>query len=344
MLTLIVPIDLERRSAELLDRVNTLCLSIVNTPYSIAIGHKNRESKYDQKLLALIEGFNNKRIMIVSENIEGFINLSRLRNLAFSVVDTKYTLLLDVDIFFDLSMIELMLQRINLKVSPYIMSPCLYLTKSGTKMIQKNKVEVKNIIHNYFNFSYKDVSHIAMPSSIILLHSCDYHTVGGFYEGYTGHGYEDFDFMVRLSSYYKEIIYNEEFLIDETYKAPLLSKGFRAELAQSCMFFVIQKKFFFHLYHKKIQREEYYQLRKKNALLFQKRLKIIFQNNLNTGDKSQVCPSLLRRFFEECKHQSVDFIFYSVLFSIKQNKTLKKSIIIKLKRLLSYAKKIKKTI
>lgn len=44
--------------------------------------------------------------------------------------------------------------------------------------------------------------HLASPSSITILKSADYETLHGFDESFRGHGYEDFDFLVRLYNHY----------------------------------------------------------------------------------------------------------------------------------------------
>jgi predicted glycosyltransferase involved in capsule biosynthesis len=50
----------------------------------------------------------------------------------------------------------------------------------------------------FFDFSRKEFLHLASPSSITILKSDDYRMIKGFDERFRGHGYEDFDFLIRL--------------------------------------------------------------------------------------------------------------------------------------------------
>ena len=143
---------------------------------------------------------------------------------------------------------------------------CLYLSKRGSKLIPK--YSAANFIHHYFDFRRDLILHLAFPSSIVIVDINSVREIGGFDEQFIGHGYEDFDFMLRLFQHKGLIEYSADILVDEPYLAPLMSVGLRTVLAKPFLESLIQPVYFLHKFHKKDKEESYYKKRDLNKKLF----------------------------------------------------------------------------
>jgi len=234
-----------------------------------------------------------------------------LRNLAVSSAKFETILFLDADIYADIELFQYLACRVA-GGEPYAMLPCLYLTPTGTRELLSRKIGM-DIINGFFQFDRKKVLHLAMPSSIIAMKKEDYFSLGGFNEAYKGHGYEDFDFMMRLIMKSSKVKAASEILIDKPYRAPLLSEGFRAVLAEKCIPHVLEKKFAFHLWHPRNGKESYYLRRSENAKIFQgelrKCLDINYEMEINSG-----VPFLIEPFFRACMEKGYKPTDFYALF------------------------------
>lgn len=314
-LSIIVPIDLSRRGDDIYIRSKDLINKISNTKIKLIFGHADYNNEYDLKFKDMIKN-SSKNIENSSEKTFNSINLSKLRNLAFQKVKTDYILLLDIDIYFDKELILYMLEE-TIKNEEFEMAPCFYLKKNISKNLIKNKkINLRKISDDYFNSTdySKEIMHLAIPSSIMLLKSSDYKKLNGFDESFTGHGYEDFDFMIRLSCLYNRIKDWDKINIDNTYLAPLLAEGFRAELATYTFKYIIQKKFMFHIFHPNAKIGNYYKLREKNKIVFNNKVL-----DLKTKNKDSRNLNIMEIFQDTCKVYNKDFNEFKIL--LDENKT-----------------------
>lgn len=310
MLTAIIPIDLNRRPKDLIKKAVSLARVAQENNVRSIFGHNNNNTKYDKKLIKALSVFPLVKINSETKTNEN-INAAALRNLAFKSVETDYVVLLDADIYPDFGIIEKYLKKLKLSERPFYVLPCLYLTKHGTKILNKNKISLDELKKKFFSFSRKEFLHLASPSSVTILKSKDYEAINGFDESYHGHGYEDFDFLVRLYDFHRLINKSYDFLQDMSARSPLFSVGFRRYLGESCLETLLEKDMVFHLYHEKEHNEKYYLARKENYNKFKK------MHSNKTGEANYCDATLLTTFVSLCAKKGVNVHDYAILFDNK---------------------------
>lgn len=155
MLTAIIPIDLKRRSKDLIEKALVLAEVAQQSNVKIIFGHNNRGTRYDFELISRLQRYPYVQ-MNSKKNVSEYINSSLLRNLAFELVDTDYIILLDVDIYPDFDLFIKYKDKIERSIRPFYVLPCLYLTEYGTTLLRKKKVSVEGMKKKFFDFSRKD--------------------------------------------------------------------------------------------------------------------------------------------------------------------------------------------
>jgi predicted glycosyltransferase involved in capsule biosynthesis len=271
-LTAIVPIDLAYRPLDILQKAFRLAKACESNGLRIIFGHNDRSTIYDKILKKIIEHFAlstcTSRPLSATD-----INSAALRNLAFEDVKTKYIILLDVDLHLDFDVVSRYYNRVHASIDPFAILPCLYLTKLGSNRLIRKKITIKKLKERYFNYSRKEFLHLASPSSVTILTSNDYATLNGFDIDFHGHGYEDFDFLVRLAALHKKITPSKNFFANIPHRAPLLSEGFRQSIGLLCLNALMNQDFIFHIYHSSPKRSNYHKNRASNFLRFREKHK-----------------------------------------------------------------------
>ncbi len=329
--TIVTPVDLKYRPKDLIKKLLLLCREISNSNLKIVVVHHYRESNNDLYLSNILSSLAGKKISYIKvQESDNDINLSRLRNIGVSKVLSDIAILIDVDVYPDIKLFLNLAQDVILNKGISI-APCLYLTRLGTKLLNSGAVDFLLLKSLSFDFNY--YLHWAIPSSVIAFNVKDYLKVGGFFEGYVGHGYEDFDFIVRIAIHLKLIDSSWELIKDRSYTAPLLSSGFRAALGCLCISNLIKGNIAFHQFHNKNHSSSYYKQRVNNSIIFKKRLESLLQNNINISN--QLFPKdLINVFFNECHAHNVDPCkFYSLFDSRPRYMLFKKSFLNSIKNL-----------
>lgn len=285
-----VPLDFNRRSKDIYQRAIQLAKTLAPTSIQIIFGCAATPEKWLIKLEKALQHYPHAQI-VSSQNSKS--QLSKLRNIALAQVATPYVLFLDVDIIPDLKQIQQALQDVIDSSAQLCMYPCLYLSAKGTR--QAAKLPIADFKQYYYQFKREWILHLAFPSSIIICDMQSVRDIHGFDESYIGHGYEDFDFMLRLFKNKNLIEYNEQLLIDEPYMAPMMATGFRACLAIAQLEQILQPIYFLHAYHSKDKQENYYQLRQQNQIYFEKKFTAMVEH---TSNDEQNPLALLNHFFE----------------------------------------------
>ncbi len=312
-LTSLIPIDLKIRAKDIINKAELIASDAEKSNVKVIFGHNNRNTRQDKAFIKAIKNHSNVTLCQANNKSE-LINVSQLRNLAFQQVDTELIVLLDVDIFPDFALFMRCANEILNKSAPFHILPCLYLTKYGTDYLRK-KTSIEGLKEKYFSFSRKEFLHLACPSSIVVMKSSDYREIKGFNPAFNGHGYEDFDFLLRLAERYNRINKSADFLLETSHRSPLLSTGFRKELGMHCINALIEKKLTFHLYHARDNEDNYYQRRKLNYQLFSK----LHQHDVSVDE--HYSSSLLEEFIRVCKEKKVNYRTYSIYFDNKPGHT-----------------------
>lgn len=310
MLTAIIPLDLQRRAKDLINKSIKIAEEANKYNINVIFGYNYRNAQIDNKFIKALSRHSNV-IIKQTNNLSESINTSQLRNIAFDAVTTKFMILLDVDIYPDFSLFLECTKEISSGERPFIILPCLYLTKFGSEVLVKKKISTKEIKKRYFSFSRREFLHLASPSSIVIMNTDDYLRVGKFNELFTGHGYEDFDFLIRLASIYGLIDKPKDFLTDIPYRSPLFAVGFRKYLGELCIESLARKRLAFHLYHDKDGKESYYKSRKNNYHYFSE----IHRDSINNNLESKI--TLLEIFISHCSSENKNYQDFSIFFDNK---------------------------
>lgn len=310
-LTAIVPLDLEFRAKDIVAKARLMTELCNGTLLRIIFAHNDRKTVADSQLKKSLSGKNNVSL-ISGAFYEGTVNSGLLRNIAFKAVQTDYLVLLDVDLWLDLEILAKYLTKIIRNEELFTIIPCLYLSEAGSRSLVFKKKSTKLLREQYFAFSRKDFLHLANPSSIVILRSDDYELLNGFDVTFTGHGYEDFDFLLRLAVLHSKISPSLDFFEHTTMRAPLFAQGFRRELGRFCLTPLLEKDFFFHIFHQKSNQSDlYYSLRQKNYLYFCEKHKT-FVDGERPAD-----PTLMTEFIHLCSNSERNVQDYSIYFENK---------------------------
>ena len=272
LLTVIVPVDLVRRPAQLRRRTLSLVRSLVEISCRVVVVHNDRGTAADRSLCQAFESLPRRWVQLLSHAFnDGLPNNALLRNQGYREVGTPYLMLLDADILASAALVNALLVQALAHPSGTAMAPCLYLSPSGSlrALIGADR---SRFWREYLAHDRRHSLHLAMPSSVMVLKTADFGAIGGFAEAYTGHGFEDFDFMVRLAEATQAIDLTGVQNLGEAYRAPLLATGFRATLSTWCFDALISGAIALHLHHSRDADDAYYQSRQANADRFRDRL------------------------------------------------------------------------
>jgi len=310
MITAIIPIDLARRPFDIIKKAELIARHAKKENIKIVFGHNDRGTIYDYLFFKKIKQYKSVKIKSVKSKSQA-INSSRLRNVAFQEVSTEFLLLLDVDIYPDFHIYFKYLKNIKNGIKPFYIFPCMYLTKYGSNKLLKNKSTTKELTNKFYAYSRKEFLHLASPSSITLMRSSDYLKLNGFNESYEGHGFEDFDFLIKLGRLYEIDFNHDDLLINKTARSPLFAVGFRKYLGELCLEILFEKDITFHLFHPKHNNKNYYSNRNINLEKFRSNY------GLNLDSNTYSKPTLINDFLDICVKNGVEPHEYSILFENK---------------------------
>jgi predicted glycosyltransferase involved in capsule biosynthesis len=311
--SIIIPLDLSRRPSSLFARIVKLAHATATAGLRLIIGHANRGSVYDGRLGQMMR--EHPHVAVVEQRDVGRLtNLALLRNLAANEAEEGVLIFLDADIDPNTSLFNNLAAQV-ISGAPLAMAPCLYLSQEGTQALASG-FRLDAILQSALNFSPSYVTHWALPSSVMAIHRSDFRSIDGFFEGYHGHGYEDFDFITRLALAKQLIKPSPYFLMDRTYRAPFLSEGFRGELGVLCLANLLLGNVAAHLFHERDNHDAYYIQRTANAELFQQRAATLLGKCTMRAPLNPF-PTMVAAFYEECQRQSVDPSRFHALFDAR---------------------------
>ncbi|WP_440903301.1 galactosyltransferase-related protein [Catenovulum sp. SX2] len=266
MLSVVVTIDLSFRAIDIISKAFLLAKALNNESIELIFSHNNRSTLWDKCFIILLKPYSK----IISSKIStSAVPNSAMRNIGVSNASHSTIALIDVDLWGDFNMLLAKAQLVESKKRPFVILPCIYLTSYGTQALRKNGTEVTN---HCLNADRKYLQHLALPSSAIILLKDTFIKVGGFDEEFEGHGYEDFDFLMRVADFHDKLQPLTS-TVDEPYKSPIFIKGFRLSLAKLCVTELLSRDILFHLHHKK---------NKKSYPLERARNKLLFENKIST--------------------------------------------------------------
>lgn len=315
-LTALITIDLGRRHRQLFQRVEQQVFVLAAAGIEVLVAHNDRGGLWDRRLREAAALWPPLARLLSRPLVQGPANNSVLRNMGGEAIGTEHALLLDADIFPDIGLLHEMHAAVLSGAEPFAMAPCLYLTQAGSRHAQQRR-PIGQIFERFLQFDKSLVHHLASPSSVMVFAMDDFCAIGGFCEQYHGHGYEDFDFMIRLALHTGAIEPSSELLVDRTYNAPLLADGFRALLSPLCLNRILAKRFALHLFHEKQGRDPYYLQRTANAELFRQRMAALLPGEQTAPPARSAKLRLSDAFFERCDKLGIDSAHYYALFDAR---------------------------
>lgn len=246
---------------------------------------------------------------------KNFFSQGQCRNLGALKASSKVLLFLDVDCFIDeksLAKIRQLAQirQIEQKQNEFFLLPCFYLNeKAGTFLQSKNPDEFTALIQNdFFSGAKNYVKNFALFSSMIVMNRLAYLVLGGMSEEFSGHGYEDFEFFLRL--------------LDKTCKFELLPKnlsydsrnwdfnefeGFRALFSLFGYEGAFLGLYALHFHHQNPNQNDYLSYKEQNHALFFEQI-LLFER----GQIKHLRPLQDENYEFEKRKISLDFIAYQI--------------------------------
>lgn len=314
MISALVPVDLARRPVNLLLRIQRLLIDARKQSLRVVIGHNDRGRLPDRLLRTLCELHG--ATLASGAFYDGDVNTARLRNEAIERVKTPLTLLLDADVRVSPSVLADVGASVLSNEQPFQVLPCLYLSRRGSASFTRGRVLPEALLSDYLRFKRSSFLHMAIPSSVTVFRTVDYRRAGAFDSGFSGHGYEDLDFLMRLAWLHKAIPRSVDLLVDAPSRAPLLALGFRGWLARLALPSLLRGQVAFHLWHS-TRRDVYYDARKRNATMFRQKIAAQLPEEAgepSTGARPFLDLDLIGAWSEMCRVSNVDPRQYSVLF------------------------------
>ncbi len=282
-------------------------------------------------------------IYLKDESQKEFFSQGKCRNLGASFANSDVVMFLDVDCYFSINSLEMILQLITIKnisqnINEFLVLPVVYLSKKGSEFIYTQRKDLWDslIKDDLISGKREWIKFYSLVSSSVVLNKYKFLSLGGYSDDFIGHSYEDFDFLARL-------IYNAvEFQkipkvlsYDETNWELSSFKGFRAWfslLGEEMSFHGI---YMYHFYHKEPNQNDYMSNRRKNHKFFYKNLSNIKNYHLtplldkhiteygkfNLTKKYIPLNSLVyARYLYEIKHFNILNIFNFLLVEISHTK------------------------
>lgn len=307
-LSIIVPLDLSQRPLDILRKAVRMSDAAERARVPLVFSLNDQNSRNDRRLKKSLQ-HNSYTTLLAEKHYTGSVNPALLRNRAFEVIDTELIALLDVDIWPDFSLLDKYRSLITAGHAAFYFLPCMYLTAKGSKDLCKGITTPALLREKYFSFSRKEFLHLANPSSVTVMKSADYAAIGQFNESYNGHGYEDFDFMMRLAQHYGALQPCKEMMLNTSARSPLFTSGFRRALGRLSLDALLDKDFVFHLYHER-----------PNVVAHKEKRESNYSRFVQTHDKhwgNDTSKSLLEDFIEACRLSKRNVDDYSALFENK---------------------------
>lgn len=256
MINVVIPVDFERSVFWCLKHIFRIAKSRTSKcQFFLSI---NTRKKISYKVLKGLFGIINKNINFIECSYSGPVNRSKLRNFALERVSNR-VLLMDLDLKIPDEKVIKWLEEEN---PNFAMFACLYENQKSENINPKTVRELR-----------KKYSHIAIPSSVVYINKINIR----FDESYIGHGYEDFDFIIRHLLSVKLIEPTSDLLKDETYESIFQLSGFRLVLTKFAIETLVKGFIFEHIHHKKGDKNKYKKERIRNAAIFREKFTYLEQ-------------------------------------------------------------------
>ena len=219
----------------------------------------------------------------------GAYSLGQCRNLGVMYANSPAVMALDVDCYLSQKNLEKLLEIIQIKgidrnPNTFLVLPCAYLKEEGNEFLFSKPEEMWDSLVGFDvqSGANKLVKFYSPASSSMVLNRHKYLEIGGNDNAYIGHGYEDFDFMMRV---FKSCAFFEKMPMNLDFDFRNWSfdsfKGFRAWFSIVGNEMAAFGIYLYHFWHIEPNQNNYLDNRELNHQKFYKNLKSF--NNLYDG-------------------------------------------------------------
>ncbi|WP_171000294.1 galactosyltransferase-related protein [Campylobacter estrildidarum] len=156
------------------------------------------------ELKILIENQGHRYIKDEIQQASKVFSTGQCRNLGVINAKSDVVMSLDVDCVISEKNLENILELISIKEidknpNAFLVLPCVFLNELGTEILQNRKLSLwDNIIKQDLLFDKKFIKFLTPASSTIVMNRFKFLELGGNDKEFIGHGYEDFDLMMRI--------------------------------------------------------------------------------------------------------------------------------------------------
>ncbi|EJD3102661.1 capsular biosynthesis protein [Campylobacter jejuni] len=232
------------------------------------------------ELKSLIKSKGHRYFKDEAQQLNKAFSLGQCRNLGIINAKSDVVMPLDVDCVISKKNLENILELIDIKEidknpNAFLVLPCVYLNEFGTEFLQGYKLSLwDNIIIHDMNFDHKLIKFLTPASSTIVINRFKFLELGGNDQEFVGHGYEDFDLMMRIlknCTEFEVMPTNLEF--DYRNWSFNNYKGFRALFALAGNEACVHGIYLYHLWHIEPNQNRYLDNRELNHQKFYQKLK-----------------------------------------------------------------------
>ncbi len=206
------------------------------------------------------------------------------RNAAVNLATQKYLFFYDVDMDYASDFESLLSQEIESKLESgkerFISLPFLYLTFEGTKAFENTR-DFTTLLISFLKGENHLVESLSANSSAIILKKEYFESLGGFREGFLGHGGEDFEFLHRLAALNPHSQKPKDYYTDVRHQFLGDAKGFRAYLSFYSLPYFFKGLVLLHRWHSRPLMNIFYFRRKPNEALLLESMRCFDIQNAN---------------------------------------------------------------
>lgn len=203
-LSIIIPFGTSKERAYIKQRVIDKAREYKSNDSVEYIFIEGYSSCEEPELKELIINNNHKYFKDESQQKHKAFSLGECRNLGVINANSDVIMFLDVDYVLSKKSLESILELIDIKTintnpNSFLILPCIFLNENSLQELKQYDLALwDNIIKHDMLFERKYLKFLTPASSTIIMNRFKFLELGGNDKEFIGHGYEDFDLMMRV--------------------------------------------------------------------------------------------------------------------------------------------------
>lgn len=280
LLSIIIPFGTSKERPYIKDRVISKANEYVSDDLVEYIFVEGFSSLEHPELKTLIQAKGHRYFKDEIQQSNKAFSLGQCRNLGIINANSDTVMCLDVDCIISNKNLQNVLELIKIKEidknpNAFLILPCVFLNEFATEFLRDYKLDsLDNLIRDDMIFKRKFIKFITPASSTFVMNRFKYLEIGGNDSNFVGHGYEDFDLMMRIlknCASFEAMPNNLEF----DYRNWSFNdyKGFRSLFALAGQEAAMHGIYLYHLWHIEPNQNGYLDNRELNHQIFYQKLK-----------------------------------------------------------------------